>query len=40
MAAGIVCDTRSQRMRWSPGLITEAAWLEVLDRELAGLCRR
>jgi selenocysteine lyase/cysteine desulfurase len=40
MAAGIACDTRSQRMRWSPGLITEAAWLEVLDRELAGLCRR
>jgi len=39
MAAGVVCDTRSERMRWSPGLVTQAAWLDVLDRELAGLCR-
>ncbi|MGN6535601.1 MAG: aminotransferase class V-fold PLP-dependent enzyme [Mesorhizobium sp.] len=39
MAAGIVCDTRSERMRWSPGLITDMASLDVLDRELAGLLR-
>lgn len=39
MAAGIVCDTRSERMRWSPGLITEVATLDSLDRELGKLCR-
>ncbi|WP_280824503.1 aminotransferase class V-fold PLP-dependent enzyme [Pseudaminobacter soli (ex Li et al. 2025)] len=39
MAAGIVCDTRSERMRWSPGLITRGAKLDVLDRELGRVCR-
>lgn len=37
MAAGIVCDTRSERMRWSPGLITDAASLDRLDLELGRL---
>ena len=38
MAAGIVCDTRSERMRWSPGMVTSEDALEVLDEMLGGLC--
>ena len=37
MAVGIVCDTRSERMRWSPGLATGVAGLDRLDRELGRL---
>ncbi|MEO5758994.1 MAG: aminotransferase class V-fold PLP-dependent enzyme [Mesorhizobium sp.] len=39
MAQGIVCDTRSDRMRWSPGLITSEASFDVMDGLLANLCR-
>ncbi len=39
MADGIVCDTRGRRMRWSPGLVTSEAALDVLDASLGRLCR-
>lgn len=39
MRSGIVCDTRSNRMRWSPGHITAEDALDVLDRTLARRCR-
>ncbi len=39
MAAGVVCDTRSERMRWSPGLVTDLVGLDRLDRELGRLLR-
>lgn len=39
MRSGIVCDTRGNRMRWSPGHITAEDALDVLDRTLARRCR-
>lgn len=37
MADGVVCDTRGNRMRWSPGLVTTLEALEVLDKSLGRL---
>jgi kynureninase len=38
MRAGLLCDTRGARMRWSPGQVTEDGALAKLDRFLGECC--
>jgi selenocysteine lyase/cysteine desulfurase len=40
MARGIFCDTRGNRVRWSPGLVTSDEALAVLDAALGELTGR